>query len=60
MTYPVEAGTWMTVLYLYGFPTSLNASIMEREDAERNLQELIQVIARETGDLELLFQILLH
>jgi hypothetical protein len=47
----------MTVLYLHGFSNSLNASIMKREDAERKLQELIQVIAWETGDLELLFQI---
>ncbi len=50
----------MTVLYLYRFRTDLHACMIDREDGERRLQELIQVIARETGELELLFQVLLH
>ncbi len=45
--------------HLYRLGTSLTAEVRERQAAEERLQKLIQAIAREKGDLEILVQILI-
>jgi diguanylate cyclase (GGDEF)-like protein len=44
--------------HLYRLSTSLTAEVRERQAAEERLQKLIQAIAREKGDLEIMVQIL--
>jgi diguanylate cyclase (GGDEF)-like protein len=43
---------------LYQLSTNLTAEIRERQAAEEKLQQLVQAISREKGDLEILVQIL--
>ena len=44
---------------LYRLSTSLTAEVRERQAAEERLQNLVQAITREKGDLEILVQILM-
>ena len=45
--------------HLYRLSTSLTAEVRERQAAEERLQNLVQAITREKGDLEILVQILM-